>query len=61
MSFILLHNFIRSQMQTDPMEEVDEDVVSPGHDADDDFITSFESSDGWDTWRENFAFSMWNN
>ncbi|XP_075519249.1 uncharacterized protein LOC142553124 [Primulina tabacum] len=61
MACILLHNFIRSQMSTDPMEEVDEDVGSPGHDADDDFITSFESSGEWDTWRENFALSMWSN
>ncbi|KAG6518765.1 hypothetical protein ZIOFF_022246 [Zingiber officinale] len=45
MACMLLHNFIRSQMPNDPMEEVDKDVGSPSHDIEDDYITSLDSSD----------------
>ncbi|KAG6526108.1 hypothetical protein ZIOFF_016085 [Zingiber officinale] len=32
------------RMPNDPMEEVDEDVDSPSHDIEDDYITSLDSS-----------------
>lgn len=60
MACMLLHNFVRSEMPYDPTEELNEEVVSPVHDVEDDFINNFESSDAWETWRENLAMSMWN-
>lgn len=57
---ILLHNFIRVQMPYDPIDEVEEDVGSPVQDPHIDCISSFESSDVWDAWRDEFALSMWN-
>ncbi|XP_073286067.1 uncharacterized protein [Primulina huaijiensis] len=58
---ILLHNFIRSQMPNDPIEEVEEETDSPIHENEDDFIENFESSEMWDIWRENLAMSMYHN
>ncbi|XP_075480262.1 uncharacterized protein LOC142520977 [Primulina tabacum] len=57
---ILLHNFIRTQMDEDPMDNVEEYVGSPANDTQNDFITSVESSIGWDAWRDELAMSMWN-
>lgn len=57
---MLLHNFIRSKMPDDPIEEVNDEVVSPTHEIEEDFINNFDASDDWDIWRENLALSMWN-
>ncbi|XP_073034320.1 uncharacterized protein [Primulina eburnea] len=57
---ILLHNFIRTQMDEDPMDNVEEYVRSPANDTQNDFITTEESSIGWDAWRDELAMSMWN-
>ncbi|KAG6514630.1 hypothetical protein ZIOFF_024999 [Zingiber officinale] len=57
---MLLHNFIRSEMPDDPIEEVNDEVVSPTHEIEEDFINNFDASDDWDIWRENLALSMWN-
>ncbi|XP_073029205.1 uncharacterized protein [Primulina eburnea] len=59
MACMLLHNFIRCEMPDDPIEELNDDVVSPANETQDDFINSFESSDEWETSRENLALSMW--
>ncbi|XP_073306061.1 uncharacterized protein [Primulina huaijiensis] len=61
MACMLLHNFIRSEMPDDPIEEVIDDVVSPENEMQDEFITTLEASDDWDSWRENLAMSMWMN
>ncbi|XP_073295635.1 uncharacterized protein [Primulina huaijiensis] len=58
---ILLHNFIRSQMPNDPIEEVEEETDSLIHENEDDFIESFESYEMWDIWRDNLAMSMYHN
>lgn len=60
MACMLLHNFIRFEMPDDPIEELNEEIFSPAHDLEDDFINSFELSNSWDIWRENLAMSMWN-
>ncbi|XP_073302307.1 uncharacterized protein [Primulina huaijiensis] len=57
---ILLHNFIRSQMDEDPMDNVAEYGGSPFNDTQSAYINSLESSIGWDAWRDEFAMSMWN-
>ncbi|XP_073158627.1 uncharacterized protein [Henckelia pumila] len=58
---MLLHNFIRSEMQEDPLEGVDETINGVVHDVEDNFIDNIESSSTWDLWRENLALSMYNN
>ncbi|XP_073042022.1 uncharacterized protein [Primulina eburnea] len=45
----------RSEIPDDPIEDLNDDVVSPSNDTQDDFINSFESSSEWDTWKENLA------
>ncbi|XP_073118648.1 uncharacterized protein [Henckelia pumila] len=58
---ILLHNFIRTQMPEDPVEDIEEDsVASPEENQEIDFISSFESSGIWDSRRDEFAMNMWN-
>ncbi|XP_073269110.1 uncharacterized protein [Primulina huaijiensis] len=57
---ILLHNFIRAQMDEDPMGNVDEYVGNPVNETQYAYIDSLESSLGWDAWRDEFAMSMWN-
>ncbi|KAK2365165.1 hypothetical protein QL285_030112 [Trifolium repens] len=60
----LLHNFIRREMPTDPMEEQlginmeaqlhNEDIAHAAP------INTIEGSDAWSTWRENLATGSWN-
>ncbi|XP_073137431.1 uncharacterized protein [Henckelia pumila] len=59
MACILLHNFIRTQMPNDPVEEVEDTTCSPTHGPSDDFIDNLTSSQAWDTWRDNLANSMY--
>lgn len=60
MACMLLHNFIRYEMTDDPIEEVNDEVVSPAHEIEEVSISNVDTSDDWDTWRENLALSMWN-
>ncbi|XP_073158533.1 uncharacterized protein [Henckelia pumila] len=59
MTCILLHNFIRNQMPDDPVEELEDDSISPTHGINDDFIETLTSSQAWDTWRDNLAMWMY--
>lgn len=60
----LLHNFIRREMSTDPMEEqLDTELEAQLHNEDMTHaapINSIETSDAWSAWRENLATQMWN-
>ena len=68
---VLLHNLIRKHMPTDSVipEDCDdeEEDGDNGEDNDDDtddeveYITHIESSDGWTTFRNAFAQTMYNN
>ena len=59
----LLHNFIRKKMSIDPIEQefdntpVEEDNIV---DNENDYISSVESSNEWNTWRHNLAIEMFN-
>ncbi|XP_073037726.1 uncharacterized protein [Primulina eburnea] len=57
---IVLHNFIRTQMDEDPIDNVEEHVDSPVNDPHNAYTNILESSNGWDAWRDEFAMSMWN-
>lgn len=57
---ILLQNFIRTRMVDDLMDIVEEDGGTPIDDTHHGYITSLESSVGRDSWRYEFAMSMWN-
>ncbi|XP_073020977.1 uncharacterized protein [Primulina eburnea] len=61
MACILLHNFIRSQMPANVVDDIEEETFSPTPHHDTDYIEDFNSSDEWDSWRENFAMSMYHN
>lgn len=61
MACILLHNFIRSQVPNDPREELVDATLSPVHGTNYDFIDNFDSSQAWDTWRDNLAMLMYQN
>ncbi|XP_073148970.1 uncharacterized protein [Henckelia pumila] len=58
---ILLHNFIRTQMPDDSFEQDEDDFGSPAHETQQEYISTFQSSNEWDNWRDEFAMSMWNN
>ncbi|XP_073067171.1 uncharacterized protein [Primulina eburnea] len=60
LAFILLQNFIRTHMDEDSMDNVEENIGSPVNDTQNDFINSLESSIGWDAWKDELAMSMWN-
>ncbi|KAK6797207.1 hypothetical protein RDI58_004909 [Solanum bulbocastanum] len=52
----LIHNFIRREMEVDPLEiDVEEQV-----EYQQDNIDVVESSQEWTTWRDELAQSMWN-
>ncbi|XP_073059836.1 uncharacterized protein [Primulina eburnea] len=57
---ILLHNFIRSQMPDDPLEELEDEVGSPMQETQNEYISTFEASNEWVNWRDQCAMSMWN-
>lgn len=59
MACALLHNFLRDEMTTDPLEN-DLDDVEILHEEGDatDFIDTVESSQAWTNWRDNLARSM---
>ncbi|XP_075485107.1 uncharacterized protein LOC142524855 [Primulina tabacum] len=59
MACILLHNFIRSQMPDNLLKDMEDDTLNPPSETDDDFVDNFNSSNAWDTWRDNFAMSMY--
>ncbi|XP_073120626.1 uncharacterized protein [Henckelia pumila] len=44
----------------DPLDEFEEEVVSVVHDSQSGFISTVQSSELWDDWREQLALSMWN-
>ncbi|XP_057774908.1 uncharacterized protein LOC130993865 [Salvia miltiorrhiza] len=64
MACFLLHNFIRTEMEVDPIEQVWDDIA---HQNDDDepqdveFVDVVESSSEWNRWRDDLATSMWHN
>ena len=59
----MLHNFIRREMCIDPIEQkfdntpIEEDNIV---DNENDYISSVESSNEWNTWRHNLAVEMFN-
>ncbi|XP_073133499.1 uncharacterized protein [Henckelia pumila] len=48
------------EMSHDPLDEVEEDVGSPVCETEHSYITTLESSNAWDDWRDQFAMEMWN-
>lgn len=62
MACCLLHNFIRMEMEIDPIELlVDEPTGNINNDIEnDDVIDSVETSPEWNTFRDNLAQSMFN-
>lgn len=65
MACFLLHNFIRREMEIDPVEaELDSDT-SPDNPEDEniglEYVDSVESSSEWTQYRDNLALNMWNN
>lgn len=55
----LLHNHIRREMPIDPYEnELGE--IGPTNEIQGDNITYIETSDSWNTWRDELALQMWN-
>ncbi|WJX82893.1 hypothetical protein P8452_65599 [Trifolium repens] len=60
----LLHNFIRLEMPTDPMEEqLNVDMEAQLHNEDITNaapINTIEGSDAWSAWRESLATGTWN-
>lgn len=60
----LLHNFIRREMPTDPMEEqLGAELEEQLHNEDMEHvapINTIDATDEWSAWRENLATQMWN-
>ncbi|XVF56316.1 hypothetical protein PTKIN_Ptkin06aG0109000 [Pterospermum kingtungense] len=59
----LLHNFIRAEMETDPIEDVvvqDDSTQQSEDDGDEAFITHCETSDAWTEFRNKLANDMFN-
>ncbi|KAL8551713.1 hypothetical protein ACS0TY_000693 [Phlomoides rotata] len=60
----LLHNYIRREMDVDPLEGGLDDYMNTQMDAelvvDDDVIENLESSTEWNTWRDTMAQNMFN-
>ncbi|KAH9730551.1 DDE Tnp4 domain-containing protein [Citrus sinensis] len=55
----MLHNFIRTEMSIDVMEEeIDDDIGDNVDEAQ--FIESIDTSNEWSAWRDNLAQEMWN-
>lgn len=59
----LLHNFIRSQMEVDPVEEQlsgeDNDDNCVDNEPDPEYISHVEPSNAWNRRRDDLAQSMW--
>ncbi|KAK6161944.1 hypothetical protein DH2020_001785 [Rehmannia glutinosa] len=62
MACALLHNFIRSELSIDPLEELLDEESDEEHedDLDLDYIDVVEASQAWFDWRDNLACSMFN-
>ena len=54
----LIHNLIRTEMPTDPLED-DMDAIAPVEFGDD-YIDKVETSNEWTNWRDNLANEMFN-
>uniref|UniRef100_A0A0V0IE85 Putative ovule protein n=1 Tax=Solanum chacoense TaxID=4108 RepID=A0A0V0IE85_SOLCH len=54
----LIHNFIRREMEADPLDVEMEFHMENQHEHDN--INTIEASDEWTTWRDELAQSMWN-
>ena len=52
----LIHNFIRREMEVDPLDIDVEEQMEYQHEN----IDVVESSEEWTTWRDELAQSMWN-
>lgn len=63
MACCLLHNFIRTNMDVDPMEAEVPDLYEEddfGNEQEDDNVDHVEASAAWTTWRDNLAMNMFN-
>ncbi|KAH6828591.1 hypothetical protein C2S53_006589 [Perilla frutescens var. hirtella] len=62
MACCLLHNFIRMEMEVDPIEHLVDELTTNTNDEieNHDIIDSVETSPQWNTWRDNLAQSMFN-
>ncbi|XP_059281069.1 protein ALP1-like [Lycium ferocissimum] len=56
----LLHNFIRREMEVDPLDTETEFNMEHQHEPEHANIDTVEPSDEWTTWRDELAQSMWN-
>ncbi|XP_060170536.1 protein ALP1-like [Lycium barbarum] len=56
----LLHNFIRREMEVDPLDMETEFNMEHQHEHEHGNIDTVEPSDEWTTWRDELAQSMWN-
>lgn len=63
MACFLLHNFIRSEMVVDPIEQLVESLPleEPNDDQDESvgFVDAVEATHEWNMFRNNIAHSMW--
>lgn len=63
MACFMLHNFIRAEMEFDPIEiEIDElgaEVAYEEHAVDDDFVDAIEATGVWNSFRDELAKAMW--
>ena len=55
----LLHNFIRSYMAEDPLENI-ETPTQNSEDMGDEYIDTIETSNQWTEWRDALATQMYN-
>ncbi|KAK6151521.1 hypothetical protein DH2020_014156 [Rehmannia glutinosa] len=63
MGCCLLHNFIRTTMSRDPLEDEVPDLYtdpSNTHNDDQEYVDQVESSPMWTNWRDELAMSMYN-
>ncbi|XP_060182900.1 uncharacterized protein LOC132612834 [Lycium barbarum] len=56
----LLHNFIRREMEVDPLDMETEFNMEHQHEHEHGNIDTVEPSNEWTTWRDELAQSMWN-
>ena len=56
----MLHNFIRKEMNIDPVENEMNNFPENHTTTNYNYINSVESSNSWTTWRQNLAEEMWN-
>lgn len=65
MACFLLHNFIRSEMKNDPIEQIINEYEDVGDDEDvhddEDFVDAIETTTAWNQKRDELANSMWEN